>query len=112
MDKNIRIQDDLFTYVNQDKIDTLVIPDDMPVAGGFAELHDNVEKLLMDEFKELEKSGDIQDPNFKKAIDLYSVAKNVKKRNAQGIKPIAKDLKAIQSIKDIASLNKIGRAHV
>ena len=106
MDKNIRIQDDLFTYVNQDKIDTLVIPDDMPVAGGFAELHDNVEKLLMDEFKELEKSGDIQDPNFKKAIDLYSVAKNVKKRNAQGIKPIAKDLKAIQSIKDIASLNK------
>ena len=43
MDKNIRIQDDLFTYVNQEKIDQLVIPDDKPVAGGFAELHDNVE---------------------------------------------------------------------
>lgn len=51
MDNKVRIQDDLFTYVNQEKIDSLVIPDDMPVAGGFSELHQNVEKLLMDEFK-------------------------------------------------------------
>ena len=106
MDNKVRIQDDLFTYVNQEKIDSLVIPDDMPVAGGFSELHQNVEKLLMDEFKELEKSSDIKDPNFQKAVTLYSIAKNVKKRNKQGIKPILKDLKAIASFKDIASLNR------
>ena len=106
MDNKVRIQDDLFTYVNQEKIDSLVIPDDMPVAGGFSELHQNVEKLLMDEFKELEKSGDIQDPNFKKAVTLYSIAKNVKKRNKQGIKPILKDLKTIASINNITSLNR------
>ena len=106
MNDKVRIQDDLFTFVNQEKIDQLVIPDDKPVAGGFAELHDNVEKLLMNEFKELEKSGDVKDPNFKKAVDLYSVAKNVKKRNKQGIKPIAKDLKFIQSIGDINALNR------
>ena len=106
MDNKVRIQDDLFTYVNQEKIDSLVIPDDMPVAGGFSELHQNVEKLLMDEFKELEKSGDIQDPNFQKAVTLYSIAKNVKKRNKQGIKPILKDLKTIASINDITSLNR------
>ena len=106
MDNKVRIQDDLFTFVNQEKIDSLVIPDDKPVAGGFSELRDNVEKLLMAEFAELEKSGEISDPNFKKAIDLYSVAKNVKKRNKQGIKPIAKDLKLIQSIGDINALNR------
>ena len=106
MDNKVRIQDDLFTYVNQEKIDSLVIPDDMPVAGGFSELHQNVEKLLMDEFKELEKSNDIKDPNFQKAVTLYSIAKNVKKRNKQGIKPILKDLKTIASINDIASLNR------
>ena len=106
MDNKVRIQDDLFTYVNQEKIDSLVIPDDMPVAGGFSELHQNVEKLLMDEFKELEKSSDIKDPNFQKAVTLYSIAKNVKKRNKQGIKPILKDLKTIASINDIASLNR------
>ena len=106
MDNKVRIQDDLFTFVNQEKIDSLVIPDDMPVAGGFAELRDNVEKILMDDFKALEKCEDIKDPNLKKAIDLYSVAKNVKKRNAQGIKPIAKDLKFIAASNDFALFNR------
>lgn len=106
MENKVRIQDDLFTFVNQEKIDSLVIPDDMPVAGGFAELRDNVEKTLMDEFKALEKANDIKDPNLQKAVDLYSVAKNVKKRNKQGIKPIAKDLKFIASANDYAFFNR------
>ena len=106
MDNKVRIQDDLFTYVNQEKIDSLVIPEDRPVAGGFAELHDNVEKIMMEEFKALEKADNIADPNLKKAVDLYSVAKNVKKRNKQGIKPIAKDLKAILAVNDISLFNR------
>ena len=106
MENKVRIQDDLFTFVNQEKIDSLVIPDDMPVAGGFAELRDNVEKTLMDEFKALEKANDIKDPNLQKAVDLYSVAKNVKKRNKQGIKPIAKDLKFIAGANDFALFNR------
>ena len=44
--EKIRIQDDLYTYVNQAKLDELVIPDDMPVAGGFAALGQDVEKLM------------------------------------------------------------------
>ena len=106
MDNKVRIQDDLFTFVNQEKIDTLVIPEDRPTAGGFAELHDNVEKIMMDEFKALEKADNIADHNLKKAVDLYSVAKNVKKRNKQGIKPIAKDLKAILATSDISLFNR------
>ena len=106
MDNKVRIQDDLFHYVNQEKIDQLVIPDDLPVAGGFAELRVNVEKVLMDDFKDLEKSRKFPDANVEKAINLYSIAKNVKKRNKQGIKPIAKDLKAIQSISDINLFNR------
>ena len=74
MDKNIRIQDDLFTYVNQEKLDQLVIPDDKPTAGGFSELRDQVEETMMNEFLALEKDH-IADPNLKKAVDLYSVAK-------------------------------------
>ena len=30
-----RIQDDLYTYVNQEKLDELVIPDDQPAIGTF-----------------------------------------------------------------------------
>ena len=34
--EKIRIQDDLYTYVNQAKLEELVIPEDMPVAGWMA----------------------------------------------------------------------------
>ena len=34
----IRIQDDLYTFVNQKTLDELVIPDDKPYTGGFANL--------------------------------------------------------------------------
>ena len=40
--ENIRIQDDLYTYVNQKKLEELVIPEDKPYAGGFVELADGV----------------------------------------------------------------------
>ena len=106
MGNNVRIQDDLYLFVNQKKLEQLVIPDDMPYNGGFAELHINLEKLLMEEFANLEKQGDIQDANLAKAIALYSIAKNVKKRNRDGIKPILKDLHFIQSTEDTYSLNR------
>ena len=106
MDKNIRIQDDLYTFVNQEKLDQLVIPDDMPTAGGFSDLHQNVEKVLMDDFKELEKSRAFNDANMEKAINLYAIAKNYKKRNKQGLKPILKDLNTIKSTNDLSLLNK------
>ena len=34
MDK-VRIQADLYTHVNQEKLDQMVIPDDKPCVGGF-----------------------------------------------------------------------------
>lgn len=102
---NIRIQDDLYLYVNQKKLDELVIPDDLPSAGGFMELNVNVEKTLMDDFKKLEKE-DIADENLAKAVRLYSITKNIKKRNKDGIKPIVKDLAFLKSTTDIALFNK------
>ena len=55
--KKIRIQDDLYTYVNQEKLEELVIPEDMPVAGGFASLATDVEKLMIGEFNEMSSTG-------------------------------------------------------
>ena len=37
--EKVRIQDDLYTHVNQEKLDQLVIPDDLPATGGFNTLH-------------------------------------------------------------------------
>lgn len=106
MDNKTRIQDDLYTYVNQQKLEELVIPDDLPANGGFLELHIGVEKLMMDEFERLAKSDEKLEPNMRKAIDLYSIIKNVKKRNKQGIKPLLKDLRFIQSTNNLALFNR------
>ena len=53
---NVRIQDDLYHYVNQETIDSLVIPDDMPTTGGFTTLATEVEKLMINEFNDLCKN--------------------------------------------------------
>ena len=54
--ENIRIQDDLYMHVNGETIENLVIPDDKPYAGGFAELSDGVEKIMMEEFASMSES--------------------------------------------------------
>ena len=54
--EKIRIQDDLYNYVNQQKLEELVIPADKPMAGGFAELADSVEKIMMGEFEEMSQN--------------------------------------------------------
>ena len=59
--EKIRIQDDLYTYVNQAKLDELVIPDDMPIAGGFATLNTDVEKLMMGEFNDFDGDDNYDD---------------------------------------------------
>ena len=50
--EKVRIQDDLYLYVNQEKIEELVIPDDMPTTGGFSTLNTEVEKLMRTSIEE------------------------------------------------------------
>ena len=53
--EKVRIQDDLYSYVNQEWIDQAVIPDDKPLTGGFALLADGVEERLIDDFENGQK---------------------------------------------------------
>ena len=76
MDK-VRIQDDLFHYVNQEKLEELVIPDDMPQIGGFNTLHTEVEKLMIDEFNQMCESNTY--PN--EYLEPYKEITKIKKSN-------------------------------
>ena len=69
--ENIRIQDDLYTYVNQQKLDELVIPEDMPVAGGFASLGIEVEKLMIGEFNAMCKDASYPNEYMERACKLF-----------------------------------------
>ena len=103
--EKIRIQDDLYTYVNQAKLDELVIPEDMPVAGGFATLGTDMEKLMIGEFNTMCQNGDYPNDYMARACKLYQLAKDVKRRKKHGIKPALKNLAILGKIGSLRSYN-------
>lgn len=101
----VRIQDDLFEYVNGEWIEQAVIPDDKPTTGGFAVLSVEVEKTLMGEFAEMSKENSAPDVYTENAVSLYKLVNDVERRNAEGITPVLKDLAKIDSLKNIKDFN-------
>ena len=110
--EKVRIQDDLYTYVNQEKLDQLVIPDDKPSAGGFNELADSVEKTMMDEYNQMSESGNYPNNYLKNSCTLYQLAKNVEKKEKDGVKPALDTLKVLEEIKDFNSFSKLYKSLV
>lgn len=106
-EKIVRIQDDLYEAVNGEWLKSAVIPSDRPTAGGFSELDQGVEKLLMkdfDQFAKGEKYTDIEE--VKPAITLYKKYIDIQRRNEDGIKPIQPFLDEIKNIKNIEDFNE------
>ncbi len=103
--EKIRIQDDLYTYVNQAKLDELVIPDDMPVAGGFASLGTDVEKLMIGEFNDMCKAASYPNEHMERACTLYMLAKDVKRKKKHGIKPAIKNLAILKKLATLRGYN-------
>ena len=103
--EKVRIQDDLYTYVNQAKLEELVIPDDMPVAGGFAALSTDVEKLMIGEFNDMCKEASYPNEHLARACTLYRLAKDVKRKKKHGIKPALKNLSILKKLNTMRSFN-------
>ena len=103
--EKIRIQDDLYTYVNQAKLEELVIPDDMPVAGGFAALGLDVEKLMIGEFNTMCKEKAYPNAYLERACKLYMLAKDVKRKKKHGIKPALKNLAILKKLGTLRGYN-------
>ena len=94
----VRIQDDLYTYVNQEKLDELVIPDDKPATGGFNILADDVEKIMISEFKEMTEKEEFANEYLKNACKLFKAAKDAQKKESDGIAPALKNLEVLKTL--------------
>ena len=102
----VRIQDDLYNYVNGEWIEKAVIPADRARTGGFSDLDQEVEKILMADFKNFSEGKiDTDLEEMKEAIKLYNKVLDTKRRNEEGIKPVLKTLDFIKGLKDINDLN-------
>ena len=105
--ENIRIQDDLYNFVNSEALENLVIPDDKPTAGGFSELADSVEKTMMGEFEALAESKAYPNDYLKRACELYALAKDVDRKAKHGAEPALKALKVLDEIKTVDDFNRL-----
>ena len=105
--ENIRIQDDLYMFVNQQKLEELVIPDDKPVAGGFSELADGVEKIMMDEFSAMAESKSYPNDYLARACQLYMIAKDADRKAEQGISPALKRLALLNDINGAGDFSRL-----
>ncbi len=105
--EKIRIQDDLYNYVNGETIEKLVIPDDKPYAGGFAELADGVEKTMMAEFAAMCEKKSYPNNYVKKACELYAIAKDADRKEKHGIAPALNALAALDGVKTLGDFSKL-----
>ena len=104
--EKVRIQDDLFTFVNQETLDKLVIPDDKPTAGGFQTLADSVESLMISEFNQMSKSGVYPNEHVERAVKLYKIIKNNRRKEAHGMTPALKNVAILNKVTDMKSFSK------
>ncbi len=102
-----RIQDDLYEAVNGEWLKNAVIPGDRPATGGFFTLGEDVEKIMMADFRDLaegKKTSDI--PEMRYAVALYQKVLDVERRNREGIAPALPLLAQIRSIGSVDELNR------
>ncbi len=104
--EKIRIQDDLFNYVNHEWLEQAVIPDDKPTTGGFANLSKEVEEKFTAEFKAMSQEKSFPNEHVANAVALFDLVMDTKKRKRQGIKPVLPVLKKIKNLKDVKDFNR------
>lgn len=106
MDTTVRPQDDFYNYVNGTWMKTAKIPSDKPTWGSFNKLAEDTDNNSMKILHSLLKDKFAEGSEGKKIQDLYASYMDLKKRNADGIKPIQHALTQIDAIKNLNDLQK------
>ena len=108
MDKKVRAQDDLYNAINGEWLKTAVIPEDKPVTGGFFTLDEEVEKIMLADFKALAEGSKICDiPEMAYAISLYKKVLDTDRRNKEGIEPVLPLLNKIKNLETVEDFNNV-----
>ncbi len=97
------VKDDFYEAVNGEWIASAVIPADRPVVGGFMDLADDVQEILMKVFVAmLGRAYDTDNQPLASFLEYYRLALDFKARKAAGATPL---LPYMQMVEDLASLS-------
>lgn len=101
------LKDDFYEYVNGDWLKTATIPADKPATGGFQDLVDGIEKLLIAEFDNMSTNEHaIPKGRLEDAVAFYKLATDFTNRNARGGKELLPILEKIERLTSFEELNK------
>lgn len=106
MDKSVRPQDDFFTYVNGNWVNTTQIPSDKASWGSFNALRENVDDASLTILNKILSENYTAGSEGQKIQNLYATFMDMQKRNADGVSPIKNDLAKVDAIKNITDLQK------
>ncbi len=102
----VRIQDDLYNHVNGEWLEQAVIPDDKPTTGGFQDLADEVERILIADLNAMNETGSYPDVYMERACALYRAALDTRRRNREGIRPALPVLARIRKLTGVSHFNR------
>ncbi|HJR89228.1 MAG TPA: peptidase M13, partial [Aeromicrobium sp.] len=101
-DPDIRVQDDLFRYVNGPWLRTAEIPADKATAGAFVTLFDEAEKKVR---SIIETCRDHPTSDEERKVgDLYASFMDEERVEALGVTPVGEELASINDVNNVAAL--------
>ena len=104
MINNDLLKDDLYLAVNGEWLKTAIIPEDRAQVGGFQNLVIDIEKLLLEDFKNLKN---VENPEMKEFLKFFNEARNFEKRNKVGYGKLKNYIEKISKIKDYNYFSEI-----
>ncbi|MGG5369869.1 M13 family metallopeptidase [Enterococcus sp. AZ196] len=106
MDKT-KIKEDLYEAVNGEWIKEAVISADKPATGGFQDLVDDIDDLLMADTKKMsDDSSLIPNHLMKEYIAYFQLANDYQKRDQDGAKPMLPLLKQVEKLSSLEELSQ------
>ena len=106
---DVRLQDDFYTSINREWINSVKLDNGYVSYGTFEELCGRVNNEVYNIIQEINDKKSCYESNSEelKLLNLYSNYLNIKSRNKSGTRPIDKYIKKIDKIKNIDDLKKI-----
>ena len=101
LNSNVRLEDDLYNYVNGEWIAKAKIPADQSSTGGFIDLRNGVEKTLLKDFKKM-LTKPSKDELLNRAVTLFGKVLDEKSR-LTGLNYLLDKVNYLDSIKDEAN---------
>ena len=102
----VRLQDDFYDYVNGAWAETAVIPDDKPSTGGFMDLIQDIENLMLD-ITENGKGEELpEDSILQNFVKYHKMVADFDAREAAGVRPampLINEITGLSSFEDYTS---------